>query len=362
MQQSGVHSQSSAATSHPLARARARWLILVGASLAAGVWLIWASPKAGFHWAEFLALFQQLDERWVAAAAGLALLSLPVRAARWQLLLKPLGRSGSFWGLLSATAIGYMAVVGFGRAGEVVRPYLIAQREGLTLSSQLGAWLAERICDVLAALLLFGLAVVELEQHRMVQGTIATFVRATGWVASIAGLAALATGIFLARYSELALQRLSEALEILPAGQRQRWQQRLASLLKGAGALGRGELLWGLALWTVAEWGTIVAAYRCTLESAPATAHLGWLESMVVAGLVTFGSAVQLPGLGGGVQVATIVVLTQLFDVTLEAATAVALLLWASTVLVTFPAGLAAALIEGLSWHRLREIEREGLL
>ena len=53
----------------------------------------------------------------------------------------------SLWRVFSATAIGFTAVVLFGRAGEPVRPYLIAKKEGVTFSSQVAAWVVERILD-----------------------------------------------------------------------------------------------------------------------------------------------------------------------------------------------------------------------
>ena len=58
--------------------------------------------------------------------------------------------------LLSATVIGFTAITLFGRPGEFVRPYLIALKEKVPVTSQLAAWLLERIFDLLMALLLFG--------------------------------------------------------------------------------------------------------------------------------------------------------------------------------------------------------------
>ena len=42
-------------------------------------------------------------------------------------------------------------------------------------------------------------------------------------------------------------------------------------------------------------------------------------------GFVSFGSIVQIPGIGGGMQVVSVLVLTELFGVRLELATAFAL-------------------------------------
>jgi hypothetical protein len=53
------------------------------------------------------------------------------------------------------------------------------------------------------------------------------------------------------------------------------------------------------------------------------------------------------------------VVLTELFGVRLELATAFALLVWFITFVAVVPVGLILALKEGLDWHSLRRIGRE---
>jgi hypothetical protein len=59
------------------------------------------------------------------------------------------------------------------------------------------------------------------------------------------------------------------------------------------------------------------------------------------------------------VQVVAVLVLTKLFGLTVELATSIAVLLWLITFVAIVPFGLAAALHEGLSWRKLRELERE---
>ena len=66
-----------------------------------------------------------------------------------------------------------------------------------------------------------------------------------------------------------------------------------------------------------------------------------------------------MPGIGGGVQVATAVVLTQLFGVTLEAASGFALLFWLVSFVSIVPIGLALAFREGLRWSSLRQVTQE---
>jgi glycosyltransferase 2 family protein len=76
-------------------------------------------------------------------------------------------------------------------------------------------------------------------------------------------------------------------------------------------------------------------------------------------GFVSFGSVVQIPGIGGGVQVATVLVLTELFRVPIETASSFALLLWIMMFVVVVPFGAVLAVREGLNWTRLKRLRRE---
>jgi glycosyltransferase 2 family protein len=76
-------------------------------------------------------------------------------------------------------------------------------------------------------------------------------------------------------------------------------------------------------------------------------------------GFVSFGAVVQIPGIGGGVQVVAVLVLTKIFGLPVELATSIAVLMWLITFVVIVPFGLAVALHQGLSWRNLRQLEQE---
>ena len=61
--------------------------------------------------------------------------------------------------LVSPTVIGFTGLALLGRAGEFIRPYLIARRTDLSFSSQLAVWAVERIFDVGAFTVLMVLAI-----------------------------------------------------------------------------------------------------------------------------------------------------------------------------------------------------------
>jgi hypothetical protein len=78
---------------------------------------------------------------------------------------------------------------------------------------------------------------------------------------------------------------------------------------------------------------------------------------VILLGFVCFGSIVQLPGVGGGMQIVTVLMLTEFFGVSLEAASGIALVLWIISFVAIVPIGLVLAFREGIQWRNLRHIE-----
>jgi hypothetical protein len=109
--------------------------------------------------------------------------------------------------------------------------------------------------------------------------------------------------------------------------------------------------------YTILEWTVITGCFYCVFRAFPATAHLGFTDIVIVLGFVSFGSILQIPGVGGGMQIVTIVVLTQFYGVALEAASGVALMLWLISFVVVVPVGLGLAFQEGIKWRSLKHID-----
>jgi len=103
----------------------------------------------------------------------------------------------------------------------------------------------------------------------------------------------------------------------------------------------------------------VAACYWCLAQAFSGLVHLSLVDVLIFMGFVSFGSAVQIPGIGGGVQVVAVLVLTELFGVRLEVATAYALLIWVITFVVVSPVGFILALKEGLNWRSLRHLGEE---
>src|SRR6476659_10683105 len=92
-------------------------------------------------------------------ALGATFAPYALRAFRWQYLLAPLGRT-RFSVAFRATVIGFAASFLLpARAGEVIRPYVLARRERLSPPAAFATIILERLLELLVVLLLFALFV-----------------------------------------------------------------------------------------------------------------------------------------------------------------------------------------------------------
>lgn len=70
-----------------------------------------------------------------------------LRSYRWGVILQPLEKIGQL-SLFSVTSVGFLAIAAIpARLGELARPYLIARRSTIKMSSALGTILVERVLD-----------------------------------------------------------------------------------------------------------------------------------------------------------------------------------------------------------------------
>lgn len=326
------------------------------AAVAALILFLGVQPK--FHWSAFSAALSSADPGLLGAAAIVMLLTYLGRALRWRVLMQPVCPSPSVKRLLSATAIGFTAVVMLGRPGELVRPWLIARQHKVPVSSQLAAWFLERVLDLLIVLLLFGFALTNVSPASA--GPNLRVILASGGALALGiGIACVVILGTAALANDLARRLAARLIRFAPLRLQGRLTEAAGSFLDGMQSIGSTGSLTVLLLYSIAEWGVILAGMHLALKACPATADFSWVDTAVFSGFVAFGAAVQLPGIGGGMQVAAMLVLTELYGVALEPATAIALLLWVLSWLTIVPFGIALALAEGLQWSSLRQLREQ---
>lgn len=329
-------------------------------ALAALGWFVWHVQKTGFDWGKFRASLSQMDPWWMTLAVICSLLTYPGRALRWRVLIRPVREHPSFWRILDATVIGFTAIVLFGRAGEMVRPYLIAAKEKVSFSSQIAAWLLERVYDLLVVLLIFGFALTQVDGDTTSLGAGLQWVlRTGGYITGFVCLFCVFILLGMRWFSGTLEQRFLDSLTFVPAHYLSRIDQLVRAFSSGVRSTRSGSFTLLIFFYTFIEWLVIFASNYCLFQAFPATADLTAKQTLVYLAFVAFGSAIQIPGVGGGMQVASVLILTEMYGLSLEVATGVSVLIWLATYVIIVPAGILLALREGLNWRKLKGLGAE---
>jgi uncharacterized protein (TIRG00374 family) len=343
--------------SHQPPPRRHLWLwITVAAAFTA--WLAYRGAGHGFQPQKFLEALQGIDWKWFSVSIAFMIATYPGRAIRWAVMLRPLKPSLRLWPLVSATVIGFGALSLFGRAGEVVRPYFIARRESVPISSQMAAWFVERILDMIVVVSLFGFALWKLDQtSAQLSPRIAYLLETGGLLICIATLVGIAVVLLARHASHLFRQRILSAAVFLRPELRDRVARFVDAIVDGMEVTRRPAVWLQLLLYTAIEWFLILASFFFLTQSFPALAHLGWLENALIVAIVALGGLITIPGVGGGLQASAILALTELFQIPLEPASSFALVLWLLSFVLVLPFAAAFALAEGLTIGQLRHLE-----
>lgn len=309
-----------------------------------------------FDWATFWSQSGQVREHLpnIFAAVFLVYLAYVLRAVRWMIFLRPV-KNTTVSSLASPTVVGFTGLALLGRAGELIRPYLIARKEKLPFSSQLAVWAVERIFDVGAFTALLVFAIFFTSGPRTL-GHYESF-RNAGFIlaALVATMSIIACAI---RWKGEAIAEFVERrFSHLASKVGHRIAQRIREFRSGLNTIdGLGSLLQLIAV-SVGMWYIIALSYHQVIHSyGVSSLNLPVSQIYLLMGSSMIGSLIQLPGVGGGSQLATIAMLEHIFKVPHELAASCGILLWIVTFFAVVPAGLALAHHERLS---LRKISAE---
>jgi len=314
-----------------------------------------------FDWGTFWSQTRHLKWLRVARAVAFIYIAYVMRALRWKIFLQPVRPNVKTVDLVSPTLIGFTGLALLGRAGEPIRPYLIARRTQLSFSSQLAVWAVERIFDIGAFTLLMAVAVFR-------EGGMYS-IPEPGWykdlqrgVLVLIGLVALVTvaAVVINRKGEAVARWVEKEFGHLSANLGHRIAQWVREFGTGLNTIhGPMSLIW-LTLVSVGMWYLIALSYKeVTHAYGSAALEIPLLQILILMGSSMLGSMLQLPAVGGGSQVATIATLSSLFDVPPEMATSCGILLWLVTFAAVVPVGLLLSHHERLSLRKL-SVESHG--
>lgn len=294
----------------------------------------------------------------VAAGIGCLFASYLLRAVRWQVMLSPLGHA-RLLPAFRATVIGFAAsFVLPARAGEVIRPWLLARHEGLDAAAVFATIVLERMLDLVAVLLLLGLYLAFFDTGlAALDPAMFAAVRAGGLLAAVAAVGGLGVLMVSARHPA----GLARAIAWLTAWLPPRARAVVASLTDAfvAGlAVVHDPARLGVAMaWSVLLW--LVIAAQIWVVSIGLGVSLPPAGALLIMAMLVVGVAVPTPGAVGGFHEAYRLGATAFFGAANDHAVGAAIVLHAVGFVPTLIAGAWLMAREGLSLTHLgRAVER----
>jgi uncharacterized protein (TIRG00374 family) len=288
---------------------------------------------------------------------GLAFTGLTyvLRAFRWQYLLAAIGPT-RFATALRTTVIGFAAsAVLPARAGELLRPYLLAREERLSATSAFATVVLERLLDLVTVLLMFGAFVLVFDPGlSAVDATTFAMVKSGGVFAAVGAVAALVASTAVAGHPDR-LGRAAEYVERLLPGRLARVLGRFVeTFVRGFGVMRQpGRLLVALVL-SVPLWISI--ALGIWLVSRAFHITFAFTGSFLVMTMLVVGVAVPTPGAIGGFHGMYRLAVTAFYGAPADRAVGAAIVLHAISFLPVTLVGTALMMREGLSFGRIQRL------
>jgi uncharacterized protein (TIRG00374 family) len=276
-----------------------------------------------------------------------------LRAIRWQCLLTPLGPT-RFRNVFRATILGFAALALLpGRVGDVLRPYLIARQEGLSLPATIATIVMERVLDLVSVLTLLAIFVWTVDESSVSPGLMRP-ITVSATIAAAAAVFLVVLMWVLATHPERIGGFVRAADRVLPHALVHRLAGWASTFSTGFAATRRPRqmalaVLWSFPVWLAFSAETWAVSKAFGIEMPFPGAFL--LQAMLVLGV-----AVPTPGGVGSFHAFYKFGVTRFFGASDEAAVAAAIVLHAMSFLPVSIAGLVVMAQDGLSMGSLREM------
>ncbi len=313
------------------------------------VWLFLHNSNLGDVWR----IMRQTSLAWFALGLAVNFCVLIFRTFRWRTLIDAKNPPG-FYPTFFANTVGYMlSTVLPIRAGDVVRPALLARRTSVRFSGALGTVLTERFLDLYGLLLPFIYFVVVhwngfATDPRTARSFFIVKSGAIGAAVLLGATTLLIAGIF---FFQRIVRRFHEWVgRFMPGRFRNAWMHFFDAFVQTlelpAGTLGR-VLLFTAGIWfclSAQFWLVLVALRR----------PLPFDSSFFIGGIGTVGLAIPTPGGVGGFHKACQLVLTTFYHFDIDTSVAVAVMFHLVGTLPVLVTGLILFAHAGLRWKDVK--------
>jgi glycosyltransferase 2 family protein len=275
----------------------------------------------GVDWTALRAAFRSADPWFLAGVVVATLVTYVARAWRWGYLLAPLARV-PFLRLFSVTLVGFMSGLIVPRAGEVVRPYLVARHHALKTSAAFASIILERLVDLITVLALFFLYLYVLPHPAaQAKGPLMGALRLGGALAAVGVAAILALLFALHARADRVMALIDRVLFRLPARLAAPASRALRSFASGLAVLQASPShLLAILGQSLVVWLAIATSFYCCNRAFGL--DLPFSSTFLLLAFLTVGVAVPTPGNVGGFHEAYLLALTQVFGVSRDTAAA----------------------------------------
>ena len=279
------------------------------------------------------------------------------RTIRWQGLLTPLGPV-RFRTTLNATIIGF-AALGLlpARAGDVLRPYLVARKEGLSAPATFATVVMERVLDLVAVLGLLAVYVWGFANPDDLSPTLRHPIELSAAIAGGAAVVLFVVMWVLASHPERIGGLVRTADRVLPHRVAHRLGDVATAFSRGFVAARSPWTLLVAVFWSFPLW--IFIAGESWAVSRALDIAMPFTGSFLVQVFLVIGVAVPTPGGVGSFHEAYRWAVTTFFHAANDRAVAAAIVVHIISFLPVIVAGLILMVHDGLSVHRLQELAGE---
>lgn len=321
-------------------------------SLLAIALLAWFLRDAdlGDVWAQVrLARVDMLVSAFVAV-----ILTYVIRAWRWRYLLHPIGPT-RFRTAFRTTVIGFAALgVLPARTGDVLRPYLLARQEGLSVPAIFATVVMERVLDMIAVLAMLAFFVWGVADDTMLPAALLRPIQISSVIGGAIAVVLMLLMWVLASHPERIGRMVFTAARVMP----HRLADRLAELARtfssGFAVAREPQMLALAAAWSLPLWFAIAAEiWLVTMAFGIAMPFAG---TFLLQALLVIGVAVPTPGAVGGYHEAYRIGVTTFFRAPGDAAVAAAIVTHAISYVPVVLTGIVFMVQDGLSVGRLQTL------
>ncbi|MBI2832838.1 MAG: flippase-like domain-containing protein [Acidobacteria bacterium] len=293
----------------------------------------------------------------LAATLIVTLTTYVVRAFRWQYLLRPIGPT-RFSHAFEATVIGFAATFLLpARAGEFIRPYLLARWERLSATASFATIILERLFDLVTVLLLFALFFFLFEPDvAAVDPRVFRAVEAGGALAGAGAAVGLVLMFVLAGHPERLGRWALRVEHVVPPRIAHVFSRFVRTFAEGLGVMRQpAELVMALVL-SVPLWLSIATGIWLVSRAFHITYDFS--GSFLVMALLVVGVSVPTPGAVGGFHEAYRLAVTSFYAAPNDRAVGAAIVLHALSFIPVTLVGIFFMARSGLNLQGVRTLAR----